>query len=95
VYGVGDVKDNAKPLSEKLRTATWDSGPRAGQLIYTLPAAVALLVFYVIALQCASTVAVVKRETNSWRWPIFMWSYMAVLAYGFAWIAYRLTALFT
>jgi ferrous iron transport protein B len=50
--------------------------------------AVALLVFFAFALQCFSTVAVVKRETGGWRWPIFQFSYMLVLAYGASWLAF-------
>jgi ferrous iron transport protein B len=47
------------------------------------------MVFYVFALQCVSTVAIVRRETNSWRWPIFQWVYMGVLAWIFAFITYH------
>jgi ferrous iron transport protein B len=47
------------------------------------------MVFYVFALQCVSTVAIVRRETNSWKWPIFQWLYMAALAWGLAFITYQ------
>ena len=47
------------------------------------------MVFYVFALQCASTVAVVRRETNSWKWPLFQWVYMGILAWGLAFITYQ------
>jgi ferrous iron transport protein B len=47
------------------------------------------MVFYVFALQCASTVAVVRRETNSWKWPFFQWVYLAILAWGLAFITYH------
>jgi len=50
---------------------------------------VSLMVFYVFALQCASTVAVVRRETNSWRWPLFQWTYMGCLAWIFAFLVYQ------
>ncbi len=56
--------------------------------------AVALLVFFAFALQCFSTIAVVRRETGSWKWPVFQFSYMLILAYGAAWAAYRITGLF-
>ncbi len=52
--------------------------------------AIALLIFFAFAMQCFSTVAVVKRETSSWRWPIFQFSYMLALAYAGSWIAYHL-----
>jgi ferrous iron transport protein B len=50
--------------------------------------ALSLLVFFAFALQCFSTIAVVKRETGGWRWPIFQFSYMLVLAYGASWLAF-------
>jgi ferrous iron transport protein B len=52
---------------------------------------VALLVFFAFALQCFSTIAVVKRETGTWKWPVFQFSYMLLLAYGASWIAYEVT----
>jgi ferrous iron transport protein B len=60
-----------------------------GTSVYTPLTAVTLMVFYVFALQCASTVAVVRRETNSWRWPLFQWLYMGALAWSLAFITYR------
>ena len=50
--------------------------------------AVTLMVFYVFALQCVSTVAIVRRETNSWKWPVFQWLYMGALAWGLAFITH-------
>ncbi len=55
-----------------------------------LPAAVALLVFFAFAMQCISTIAVVRRETNSWRWPLAQFAYMTGVAYLSAWIAYHI-----
>ncbi len=60
---------------------------------WTLPTALALLAWYVFAPQCAATLAVTKRETNSWRWPVFMFTYMLGLAYAAAFITYRLALL--
>lgn len=57
-----------------------------GTLVYTPLTGLALLAFYVAALQCASTVAVVRRETNSWKWPLFQWLYLGVLAWGLAFL---------
>ncbi len=57
----------------------------------TAAGAVALLVFFAFAMQCFSTLAVVKRETGGWRWPAFQFSYMLVLAYAGSWVAYHLT----
>lgn len=91
VYSVGDADERSASLHNRLREATWDDGPLAGEAIYTLPTVVGLLVFYVFALQCVSTVAVIWRETNTWTWPAFAWAYMAVLAYAGAWIARTVT----
>jgi len=56
----------------------------------SLPAAVALLVFFALAMQCISTIAIVRRETNSWRWPLAQFAYMTGVAYLSAWLAYRI-----
>jgi ferrous iron transport protein B len=55
--------------------------------------AVALLVFFAFAMQCFSTLAIVRRETGSWKWPVFQFSYMFLLAYSGSWVAYHLTNL--
>jgi ferrous iron transport protein B len=58
-----------------------------GHLVFTAPTVIALMVYFVFALQCMSTVAVMRRETNSWRWPAFAWCYMFVLAWTMAFAA--------
>ena len=60
-----------------------------GSKVWTPLVALSLMVFFVLACQCMSTVAIVRRETNSWRWPIFMVGYMLVLAYAGAFITYQ------
>jgi len=65
-----------------------------GTPVYTTLTCVTLMVFYVFALQCASTVAVVRRETNSWRWPAFQWLYMGALAWGLAFLTLHAGHLF-
>jgi ferrous iron transport protein B len=60
----------------------------------SLPGAVALLVFFAFAMQCMSTLAVVRRETNSWKWPAAQFAYMTVVAYVCAFAAYRITEYF-
>ena len=76
IYAVGDQGDNLEgALRERLQTATRPDG----SLVYTVPMAVGLLIFYVFCLQCAATIAVIRRETNSWRWPVFAWVYMTGL----------------
>ncbi len=56
---------------------------------YSAASAASLLIFYVIAMQCMSTLAIVKRETNGWKWPIVMFTYLTVLAYVASWITFR------
>jgi ferrous iron transport protein B len=58
--------------------------------VYTLAAGLSLMVFYVFAMQCMSTLAIVKRETRSWKWPTIQLAYMTGLAYLMSLIAYRL-----
>jgi ferrous iron transport protein B len=67
---------------------------RALQSDLSLPGAVALLVFFAFAMQCMSTIAVVRRETGSWKWPAMQFAYMSLLAYAGAFAANRLVALF-
>jgi len=76
IYAVGSDADE-KSLSEKLRSAKWPDG----RLVFTLPMVLGLLVFYAWCLQCAATLATIRRETNSWRWPIFAWTYMTSIGY--------------
>lgn len=86
VFGVGgDVDEEDHTLRERLRSAT-----RAdGSPLMTPLAGIALMVFFVFACQCMSTVAVVRRESGTWRWPLFMVAYMSALAYGATLIVYQ------
>jgi ferrous iron transport protein B len=79
VYSVGgsDDEETGVLLRDKLRHARNPDGSPA----FTWLTAVSVMVFFVLACQCMSTLAVVKRETNSWRWPLFMFAYMTALAY--------------
>ena len=84
IYAVGSEADDQR-LSEKLRSAKWPDG----RLIFTLPMVLGLLVFYAWCLQCAATLATIRRETNSWRWPVFAWTYMTTIGYVGALIIYQ------
>ncbi len=66
-----------------------DVNPRTGQRVFTPLVAVTLMVYYVLAMQCISTVAVVRRETNGWKWPIFQLVYMTALAWIVSFIIYH------
>jgi ferrous iron transport protein B len=83
--GAGDSDEETKALAESLRS---QKNPD-GSSVYTPLTAVTLMVFYVFAMQCVSTVAVVRRETNSWKWPFFQWLYMGVLAWVLAFLTYH------
>jgi ferrous iron transport protein B len=84
VYGVEDADETATPLRDKLRAETVGGKPR-----YTPLVGLSLMVFFALACQCMSTLAVVKRETRSWRWPAFLFAYMTVLAYAASFVVYQ------
>jgi len=81
--------EDEKALSRKLQTILQQQKTSSGAPVYTPLRAVTLMVFYVLALQCVSTVAVVRRETNSWKWPLFQWLYMGALAWSLAFVTYQ------
>jgi len=86
IYNVG--KDENEE-SESLIGAVRNARRPDGTLAWTPLTALSLMVFFVLAMQCMSTLAIVRRETNSWRWPLFMLGYMTVLAYVGALITYQ------
>jgi len=87
VYNVG--KSEATPSSMTSLAQTLQAQKRPdGTPVYTPLTAITLMVFYVFALQCVSTVAIVRRETNSWKWPVFQWLYMGALAWGLAFLVH-------
>jgi ferrous iron transport protein B len=75
IYSVEDSED-LKPLRDRLRSEK----RRDGSPVYTPRVCLSLMVFYVFAMQCLSTVAVVRRETNGWKWPLFQFAYMTLTA---------------
>ncbi|HAB16284.1 MAG TPA: ferrous iron transport protein B [Verrucomicrobiota bacterium] len=89
VYNVGkvDTGDSASTASlvETLKSETWADGTP----VYTTLTGVTLMVFYVFAMQCVSTIAIVRRETNGWKWPLFQLAYMTALAWIAAWVTYQ------
>ena len=73
-------------LREAIRS---DVDPETGAPVFDAPTVASLLVFFVFALQCMSTLAIMRRETNSWRWPAFAFCYLLALAYGASFVTYR------
>lgn len=86
IYSIGSSEDELT-IREKLAQA---KNPVTGAPVYTLATSLSLLIFYVFAMQCMSTVAVVKKETGSWKWAIIQFLFMTGLAYLGAFIAYQL-----
>jgi ferrous iron transport protein B len=87
VYSVANPNEEAR--SKDLQKVLAAQKRPDGSPVYTPLSAITLMVFYVLALQCVSTVAVVRRETNSWKWPIFQWVYMGALAWLLALVCYQ------
>lgn len=86
IYSVGSAGDDEDTIRDRMRTEV-----RAdGTMVYTTATAVSLLIFYVFAMQCMSTLAIVKRETNSWKWAILQFVLMSIMAYGGSWLAYTI-----
>lgn len=86
IYAVHDDGEENRTLISHLRNERRDDGSK----VYTLGTGVSLMVFYVYAMQCMATLAVVKRETKSWKWPLFQIAFMGVLAYLGALAAFHL-----
>ena len=86
VYNVGGDGENTASLAEVMKSERRSDG----RAMYTPLTGITLMVFYVFAMQCVSTVAVVRRETNSWKWPIFQTVYMTSLAWILAFLTYQI-----
>jgi ferrous iron transport protein B len=82
LYSVGSADEDA-PLRAKMASARRDDGSP----VYTLATGLSLLIFYVFAMQCMSTMVIVKRETGSWKWPAIQFAFMLAMAWAGAWIA--------
>lgn len=91
IFNLGDDVDpesdeGATAFGNELHAATWDGSNRK---LFTVPVALSILVFFALCAQCAATLAVIRRETNSWRWPLFTFGYMTALAYAGALITFQ------
>lgn len=83
IFSVGS--ENVETIKEKM---SYQRKPN-GELLFNLPTGVSLMVFYAFALQCMSTIAIVKKETNSWKWPAIQFIFMTIIAYISALIVYQ------
>jgi ferrous iron transport protein B len=86
IYGAGDA-DNVEPIRERMRK---ERDPETGLPVYSFATGLSLMIFYAFAMQCISTIAVVKRETKSWKWPVIQFVFMGILAYLASLITYQL-----
>lgn len=86
LYSVGDDKKGGSLLKEKMKAAVRPDG----KPVFNLASGLSLMIFYVFAMQCMSTLAVVKRETKTWKWPVIQLLYMTGLAYLMSWVVYQL-----
>lgn len=90
IFGVEGAADDPAPLTERLREAKKPDG----RPVYSTRTGLALLAFFVLACQCMSTVAAIKRETGGWKWPAFVVVYTYVLGYAAAVLVYQVSSLF-
>ena len=86
IYNVDDDGENMVNLREAMKN---DINPKTGKHVYTPLVALSLMVFYVYAAQCMATFAVVRTETNTWKWPAFMIVYMTCLAYFMSFLVFQ------
>jgi ferrous iron transport protein B len=87
IFGLGsELDEESTLLRQGLEQATWDGTDKK---LFTLPVALSLMVFFALCAQCASTLAVIRRETNSWLWPTVTFTYMTVLAYVGAFLTFQ------
>jgi len=86
IYSVGD-SDNENTIKNKMAN---EVNPQTGEKIFNFASGISLLLFYAFAMQCASTLAITKKETNSWKWPAGQLVFMSALAYMVALIAYQI-----
>src|SRR5438132_11249674 len=88
IYNLGEGQDETSAdLKQTLQKATTDG---SGEKVFNLPVALSIMVFFALCAQCASTLAVIRRETGSWSWPALTFGYMTALAYVGALVTYQI-----
>tara|TARA_B100000809_G_scaffold266455_1_gene329255 strand:- start:2117 stop:4213 length:2097 start_codon:yes stop_codon:yes gene_type:complete len=86
IYSVGSAGDNEETIKKKMAAEVYSNGDK----VFTLASGISLLLFYAFAMQCMSTLAIVKRETNSWKWPMYQLVGMTLIAYVAALVSFQL-----
>ena len=92
IYALGDVDENSKSLRERLQA---EKNPETGLPVFNQAVVWSLLIFFAFACQCMSTLAIVKKETGGWKWPITMFVYMTLLAYISSFLVYNIVSRFS
>jgi ferrous iron transport protein B len=91
IYSLGgDVDEEHEGLRGVLKTARWPDG----RPVFTIASGLSIMVFFALCAQCVSTLMVIRRETNSWRWPVFCFVYMTLLAYLGGWLTFVVASRF-
>jgi len=91
IYSLGgDVDEEDEGLRDAMQNSTWPDG----RPVYNTPVALSVMVFFALCAQCAATLMVIRRETNSWIWPAFTFGYMTGLAYVAGWLTFQIAMLF-
>jgi ferrous iron transport protein B len=85
IYSIGADDADDSTIKSRLKN---EINPETGEPVFSVATSYSLLIFYVFAMMCMSTIAVVYRETKSWKWPIIQLVYMSVLAYVSAFLVY-------
>jgi len=88
IYNIQNAKVTEGNISLRQQLQS-DRDPITGAPTFTALTAICVMVYYVLAMQCMSTVAVMRRETNGWKWPLFQIGYMTALAYSVTFVVYR------
>ncbi|MDF1744380.1 MAG: ferrous iron transporter B [Gimesia sp.] len=90
IYSLGGDAEDESGLIGSIRAATWPDGRK----VFNIPVAISIMVFFALCAQCAATLMVIQRETNSWFWPVVSFTYMTALAYVGAFISYQVGMFF-
>jgi ferrous iron transport protein B len=89
IYSLGsDENEESLNLQSQMQQAKWPDG----RPVFTLATSLSIMVFFALCAQCSATLMTIRRETNSWRWPLFSFAYMTTLAYVGAWMTYQMFA---
>lgn len=91
MYNLGsDVDAESSSLVDKMRESRWEDGPKAGQKVFTPAVALSIMVFFALCCQCGATLVTIKKETGTWKYPVYTFLYMTSLAYILSFVTYQI-----